>query len=418
MIPPTVDQKGGVFRIGWQEGVHAIVDRFHEDAKYTVTAEVSLYMNLENTPEMNTGHIHQARVNLTSTPAKKTLARALEERMVGHAFVDWSALVEQLCVGVLRAYRQGEPVKQLKGKAPPSEYHYQLNPILPKSAPTILYGPGGLGKSYLAVYFALLIQSELPMTGLWPTQGNVLYLDYEDGDDELQQRVYAIKQGLGSIGEDVAIHYRYCHQVLASEIPEIQRLCAELDISMIVVDSLGGATAGMVNDSETNTRFFNAIRSMRVTCLIIDHVSKEGGDKGPIGSVFKYNRARSVWEMKKNQEEGDAFSKVALYHRKMNGGKIQKPLGYELQFEGDPANKVTITKIDPKKDVSLSQFASLPDKIEAVLDNGAMNTTDLAEEIGAKLDHVRVTLSRNRQRFIRLQDGTWGVLAKPGDDGP
>ena len=186
---------------------------------------------------------------------------------------------------------------------------------------------------------------------------------------------------------------------------------------MVIIDSLAGATAGMVSDSEVNTKFFNALRSVRATALIIDHVSKEGGERGPIGTVFKWNRARSVWEMKKSQQEGDNFSRVALYHRKMNGGKLQRPLGYELDFEGDPASKVEITKIDPKDDPELIQHSSMPDRVSAILDNGAMSAPDLAEALGARLEHVQVSLSRNRKRFTKLKDGRWGMLADAAPPG-
>ena len=79
-------------------------------------------------------HLHQARFNLTSTTARKTLAKALGERLD----LAWDDMIEQACVMVLAKHREGEPVIRV-GKLPPREgLKYRVDPILLNNQPTII----------------------------------------------------------------------------------------------------------------------------------------------------------------------------------------------------------------------------------------------------------------------------------------
>ena len=56
---------------------------------------------------------------------------------------------------------------------------WRLRPFLEEGEPTLLFGPGGSGKSYLAMTMAYLVASGNQHLGLEPAKGGVLYCDYE-----------------------------------------------------------------------------------------------------------------------------------------------------------------------------------------------------------------------------------------------
>ena len=98
---------GGVFKLEWEEEQISVrLDRLTEDSKHTVTGEITISSSVPG----HRGHLHQARLNLTSTSARRTLATYLNSRAQGG---DWDGIVEQACVRVLEGYREGEPLVHL-----------------------------------------------------------------------------------------------------------------------------------------------------------------------------------------------------------------------------------------------------------------------------------------------------------------
>ena len=51
-------------------------------------------------------HLHQGRLNLDGTNSKRDLAKVLGEQT---DIVNWRLVLEEFCVGILRAERQGDP---------------------------------------------------------------------------------------------------------------------------------------------------------------------------------------------------------------------------------------------------------------------------------------------------------------------
>lgn len=414
---PEVEVVGEVYNFRWPDaGVQIIVDRFSQDMRaQTVTAELAVSLDPRIHPDITSKHLHHARLNLTASRSKNELAKVIQERRNS---VDWQTIVEQVSVIALQRYRQGEPVVSI-GNTPIDQDRptYQLYPILRKDQPTIIFGRGGLGKSLLGGFFSLLIQSGIDMEGFRPEKANVLYLDYEDDSGETNDRLQAFKAGIGSVVRGTEVLYRYCHQPLHYDAGALQRIKAEHDIGMVVVDSLGGATAGQVNDPEVNTKAFNTLRALKVTSLIIDHVSKADDGKGPIGSVFKYNRARSVWEVKSAQQPGEEETNLGLYHRKVNRGKLLRPFGLRMEFVGDDPTTAILTSSVKVEDVpELEIELPLAERIWAILAGQALTSEEVWQAVNtgegagrASLETVRVTLSRNKTRFIHAE-GHWERL--------
>ena len=95
------------------------------------------------------------RLNLLATRSRNDVAKHCTSRCQRGR--DWEAIVEQFCVMTLDHWRQGEPVVNLGTVDPPPEPVYRLKPVLLEKEATLIYGEGGIGKSYLAAYLAAQI---------------------------------------------------------------------------------------------------------------------------------------------------------------------------------------------------------------------------------------------------------------------
>lgn len=404
MSKPEVEKGGGLYRLRWEDlAIIASVDRIREDSRHMVTAEITVKSAAPGTA----AHLHgPARLNLTSTASRRTLAKTLAERANN---VDWYAVIEQTCVLVLEDLRVGEPVVDLSTYVPTERAEYRLEPLLVEGQANLIYGPGGVGKSYLAAFLALLIDIPWSAAGFTPEPGKVLYLDYEAGTDELHERLEALRKGLG-VEIPCQVLYRFCHQPVANDVSEIQRLVVEHNIALVIVDSVGlacGAMEGGEGFTAAALAYFRALRSLRITSLSIDHVSK---DKALFGSVFKVNLSRSVWEIKKAQEPDEASFHLGLFHRKVNKGKLLRPLGLCFAFNED--GSVVVKREDVRDVPGLASDVRLKDRIAGELRRGAMTVSEIASELGVREETIRVTLNRGANKTFTKVGEQWGLLTE------
>ena len=302
-------------------------------------------------------------------------------------------------------WRQGEPVVNLGTVTPSPEPTYRLNPILLENEATLIYGDGGIGKSYVAAYFASQIDQGIKIGAFAPIQGKVLYLDYETNSQIAARRFQALAKGFG-FGLDSGVLYRFCYQPLAMDISEIQKIVAEENIEFVVVDSAGPACGGDPESAASAINYFTALRSLRRTSLTIAHRSK-GGSVGPFGSVYWVNYPRATFELKKAQEvTGESIMDVAMIHRKVNEGRMLEPMAFRFTFR---TGTITVAE-EPIGDVpGFVSELPLGQQLRIVLEeHGPRTAKELADITELNLGSVQVTLSRDRN-FERVGNNRWHV---------
>ena len=289
------------------------------------------------------GVLHLARFNLSSSTTRTSLAKALEARTPGMD-MDWLHGLEVICQGTMVAEEAGQPYEELGVKPiTRTTSGYALEPVVPGNVAAMLYGPGGSGKSVIALAGAMSIQEGREIIpGLAPmTKGNVLYLDWETDAYVIHERIQAIAAGAGFTPSELT--YRRCIRPLADEAEEIAAAVAERQIVYMVIDSAGMAmgTGGEYGDSNESTlRLFDAIRHIGITAQIIDHVSKQEYRNGkgktvgllPYGSIYKVNLSRSAWEIRNETTEDDAKARIALVHTKANDSRLHPQLNVEIEW--------------------------------------------------------------------------------------
>lgn len=377
-------------------GIKVKVTRLEQE-KGDVKAYIKFDADLYKHPHLDNPHIMFTRHNLSSGTTRIRLGKDLETRLpLDH----WAGILEQVCSKSIDAFWQGSPIIKIGKQPKRKEIPYLLYPMVRKNAPCIIFGPGGIGKSYLSLYISLLVQHNITISGLLPQQANVLYLDYESGDEDLNDRLAALSKGLGL---EVELNYRYCHQPLVDDIVALSDMILENDIGMVIVDAKGAAVGGWINEARQTMDMFNSLRSLNVTSIIIDHVSKENAD-APIGSIYNFNEARNIWEMRGSQNVDSDSMIVGLYHKKTNSGKLHKPFGLEFVFKDDEQGNIDTVYVNEKdvaEDPVIRKGLTITAQIEYLLLNNknsngqyiAMSPDEIARDLGLKKPDTETILS-------------------------
>ena len=99
-----------------------------------------------------------------------------------------------------------------------------------------------------AIFLSVMIDQGYVSTdlGLKLKPGKVLYLDWETSESEIAKRTRQIHLGL-NLEQPTGIVYQRCLQPLALDVDKVIDLVSKYDIDVIVCDTLGYATAGLLS---------------------------------------------------------------------------------------------------------------------------------------------------------------------------
>jgi hypothetical protein len=303
-----------------------------------LTGELSVITNLDKVKTRN-GVMHVARFNVLSSTNRSSLAKMLEKRTPG-LDMDWFDGLEWLCQNVILCEAKGEEINEVGLNPPtPPGHQYMVEPLIMKGRPALLFGPGGVGKSLLALTCGLSVAvGKEIIPGIPPAiHGNVLYLDWETTADVINDRIQAIAAGHGF--KPTGMFYRRCVRPLADDAEELSAIVATKQIVLVIVDSAAyamGAQGEYGDANESVLRLHEALRLIGVTSQIVDHVNKtdargRGGTASPYGSAYKTNAARISWEVRKAPSTNGLA--INLYHAKSNDTQILQPIGLALDWD-------------------------------------------------------------------------------------
>ncbi len=352
-------------------------------------------------------HLANGTLTLTSLSGKKDFVNHLKD-VDGLEPAEWKELIEIVCVETLRKHRAGEPSVELTGFLDELKpVKYLLEPLILEGCPTIIFGDGGSGKSLLALLVSYLV--ELPHEALGfktkdePTK--VLYLDYESTRQDIQERWTKLIAGFGH-PEATPINYLQCFRPIADMVEQVRNELQRTGCKLIVIDSLLLAAGGNINDSDSASRFYAALRELGVTSLAIAHNAKSEvvQNKTVFGSVFFQNLARSVWECRAEPEVTNDELINSIKCVKANNTAKGQVMGFKFTFS-DKAIKVATKSLE---DTMLCNQLPLVAQISSILRLKPAKSATLAEMLGKPENTIRSILSRNNKRFVKLPTGEWG----------
>lgn len=308
-------------------------------------ADVAVFSNISTAltvPSPRSGFITRATMDLLSARNKSDFATELQQRIPappGQAGIDWKRTVEEFATAVLDSDAERPKVLDLSAiEATTGEIPYLVPYLLPEGKPTILYGAGGTGKSILAMALAAAVQTGCAVLG-WPaTARNVLYLDWETDAADLALRNRLVSEGLG-LSEPAPIRYMNLKTPITDHntLAVVADAVTEFDIGLVVIDSvvMASPSSDQKDPAVGAKDFFSATSILGTTVLAIDHLAgddmkKPGSVTKPYGSVFKWNIARNVFELRYIEKDDN----LVLKHRKSNIGPRMNDKVMSLVWDG------------------------------------------------------------------------------------
>ena len=325
--------------------------------------------------------------NLKSVSGMDQLARRLEKRRPRADYgVDWEQCVEDLAAIVIDTYNKGVPEVRLADVEIDESSMWRVDNILVQNHPNLLWADGGTGKSMFALFLGVLIQQGYTDTdhNLVVEPGNVLYLDYETDDQEIAKRSRMIHKGLGMAPESQIVYQNMATSLVDAE-DRIRDLIFNHNIEVMIVDSMGMAVKGELEQQDSVTNFFAVLRrlgNMGITSLVISHSNRSGQ---VFGSAFTHHWSRFIWEAKKSSSSPTGMD-FTLFNRKANNVGMQPSQTWGVDFTED---SVVYTRgdtfmTDLKGELSYAQLV-----FKIIESEGAKTAQQLKEQIASlKADPV------------------------------
>jgi hypothetical protein len=383
-----------------------------------LTGEVQILCNFVGVKTQDDGTLLRAKLNVTSSQARSSMVKVLEHRTsaAGHD-MDWFDGLEALCQGVMTAEALSEPVLDV-GTGPRREpgSNFLVEPLVLKNRPSLLFGPGGVGKSLVALGCGLSVAvGREIIPGVAPAaKGVVLYLDWEEDWDTLNDRIQKI--GRGHDFKPGNMLYRRCRGPLAENVEELAGVVAERKVVMLVVDSAAHAmgTQGEYGDAnESVLRMHEALRLIDTTSLIIDHVGNEAirskpGSARPYGSAYKTWAARMSWEARGGPMNG--VQKINLIHHKSNSTRHLDPIGIELDWTEEMIRFRQATAIvETSPATTDGPLMTIKELILDYMSDGAKRTPlTVAKDLNLNASSVRVKmLDLAKESRLKGEDGLY-----------
>lgn len=254
--------------------------------------------------------------------------------------LNFTSVLEELAQRVIDYENAPPEVVTLDEVTPRARTAFLVQGLIPAGKPTILYGPGGVGKSILAAGIATAVEAGVPFLKLATQQGKVLYLDWETDEGDIAARMVAASQGMG-LKTVPKVHYVSLVRPIEDAVAQLARVVAEEHIALVIIDSVGMAMANARDGSDPSEgaiRFFRALRGLDTAVLAIDHVSGDDMRRGkgsakPYGSVYKWNSARYAFELRERKPPSLKGSHLLLKHRKSNLGPQVADLAFVLRWD-------------------------------------------------------------------------------------
>jgi hypothetical protein len=361
-------------------------------------------------------HILGDNFNLTSSRSRTSLAKDLAARYhPKDIIVDWPNILEYISQKSVIEYEKGEPFLEICSTDAVGELEYLIDPIAPKSKPTIIFGDPGAGKSQLIGILNTIMMlpwEDNDLRLIAPNQREKCgFLDYEADADDMRRFLSKLASGMGL--PPIPMLYRHCDIPLIKDMESIGNYIDHLKLTCLMVDSASLASGGDLNSMQVAQDYIRACRQLRITTISLAHTSKDRESKAKtiLGSVLFEAGARSVWECRGQEDEEHNSFDIALFHRKSNLSKKSKPLGYRISYTADGN---VVQWHDPSSVPEFLERMSANKRILDALKHGKLSTKELVEKLS---DLKRSTIDGNLKRLkdagvISGDSNSWNLTCK------
>jgi len=388
--------------------------RLHKAGNVTAEVEFST-----TSPHWDSPFLHRSHLNLSSATTMKQTAKYMSTRYEPDILLvsAWEAMIEQLCYQTINLTRIGEEAYEVWPKdtdiSPPE---YVLYPLLQKNQVNLLFGDRGAGKTQVALLCAAVMGLpwyDNPFGFTAPAKHlTTLWLDWETDQQSFTYLYHQLQLGLTPDGLLPPIHYRHCRASLPDDIEQIAHWVGQTKADLLVIDHVGLAAGGPLNDDITATGYFNALRQLDITSLHLAHQAKDPKTKkkSVFGSAFWENIPRTIWELRKIGDS-EASLEAVLVLTKRNIGIRPPPIGLQFSYNGAGTS---VERFNPDDIAEFVVETSTRNQITQLLKKeGKLTAALIAVFLEIKPNTVFTTLRRMASAGVVVKVGDeWGLAAR------
>lgn len=409
MNKPEIERHGNSFVLAWRSdnigfGIERIVETKFDGLKCMLVVEGW-------TETRRTNLAAPISMRLNSLDDQRKVTEFLAKRVNSFPHEKWETMVLQMCRMVSEMWYETQPIIDL-ATYEGTRVEYVVGGLMPEHETTVLYGDGESAKSLCALMLSACLKTGTTLPwGDRPKQQNVLYLDWETNANTIASRIRRICMGMSMVVPK--IQYRTCYRSLLDDQEAIRNEISRNDINTVIIDSIGFAMGGSLNDDDVARAAMSVLRSFEgTTRLVVAHVSKaqadmEKGRARPFGSIFFWNGMRSGIEVRRAQDQPeDDVINVGLYHQKANDGAHHKPVGLRISFDG-LVGPIAFDLEDMAQVPELGVRLSMSSRVRSFLKTGSKTTPEISEYLESTDAATRTTLRRMKD-VIQLTPGTQG----------
>lgn len=202
---------------------------------------------------------------------------------------------------------------------------YLLKPYIVEGGGSILFAPGGSGKSYFALLMAQSINQGYG--GIWNVRkARVLYVNLERSTLSLEKRLLLVNQVLELPLEAPMLMANARGKTLGHVVEAIGG-----DFDMVVLDSLSRAGAGSLVDDEAANSVMDVVNGLAATWLVVAHTPRADSTH-EFGSVMFANAADLTLSLKSARNQKEELG-IQIEGHKANDVPPPKAMTYAMDFD-------------------------------------------------------------------------------------
>ena len=412
----TITRMGDrILSVMYQDGIKS----FYSEVVFRKgdTRGIEAHVILEDNTKYN-NKVSSYLVNFSRPRSFDTFKNALDKEVD----VNFS-LAELIKQEVLKALRiiDCDEIKEEEAEEP----IWLIEPLVYKSAYTLLYAPKASGKTTLSCFLTMIIQNGCKNFYPFKFQRcKVLYLDWENPRSVMAYKMKQVAQSLGITDPEYPIYYEVTSP-LTSIASDVRKVILKYNIEFIVIDSLVPSLGGMSsNDTGGASLYHSVIKEWtKLGCgvLILTHVSKkdikDGSEPMWIGSVMFGNFAKIVWQASSISTSEDINITLKCIYN--NYGRLPNPFDITFSFNKDGSIKPVVNR-DTINELALP----LTERIKRVLKDGAKTLQEIGLEIYSSDEEYekRKAILKNTLAYLKkkgvviLKDHKYGLVANIKED--